>query len=190
MTQNESVPGDPNDPAANGPEQPVEKPKKKKRRLLLKIAAGLLVVIVLLVILGPTIASMGFVREMVVGQINSSALNGKLQIKDWSFGWTSGVRIEGIELTDADNKHLFSASEISTPISLLKAATGNIDLGDVTVSGVDVNAVIDRDGNLNILKAIKPSRPPIWRRASAAAAKSASGIRAPLPEPTSCLPST
>jgi hypothetical protein len=160
MTQNESVSGDPNDPAANRPEQPVEKPKKKKRRLLLKIAAGLLVLIVLLVILGPTIASMGFVREMVVGQINSSALNGKLQIKDWSFGWTSGVRIEGIELTDADNKHLFSASEISTPLSLIKAATGNIDLGDVTVSGVDVNAVIDRDGNLNILKAIKPSNKP------------------------------
>src|SRR5450432_47377 len=150
MTDKQSGAGDVNDPA-NKPEQPAEnqpeaKPKKKKRRLLLKIAGGLAALILLLVILGPTIASMGFVREMVVGQINSSALNGKLTIKDWSFGWVSGVRISGIELTDADNKHLFSASEISTPISLIKAATGNIDLGDVVVSGIDVNAIIDRDG--------------------------------------------
>ncbi len=166
MTQKQS--GDVNDAGANGPVQPGgdqaaagETPKKKKKRhWVLKIVGGLVVLIVLLVILAPSIISMGFVREMVVGQINSSALNGKLQIKDWSFGWTSGVRIQGIELTDADNKHLFSASEISTPISFLKAATGNIDLGDVVVSGVDVNAVIDRNGDLNILKAIKPSNKP------------------------------
>ncbi len=84
-----------NDPTANGPEQPAEKPKKKKRRWILKTLAGLVVLIVLLVLLAPTIISMGIVREIVVGQINSTALNGKLQIKDWSFGWTSGVHIEG-----------------------------------------------------------------------------------------------
>jgi hypothetical protein len=160
MTTNDAGAGDVNKPVGDGSEQPVEQPKKKKRHRILKIVGGLVVLVVLLVILAPSIISMGFVRELVVGQINGSALNGKLQIKDWSFGWTSGVRIQGIELTDADNKHLFSASEISTPISFLKAATGNIDLGDVVVSGVDVNAVIDRDGNLNILKAIKPSNKP------------------------------
>jgi hypothetical protein len=164
MTTNDAGAGDAGDvnkPGGEGPEQPVEQPKKKKkRRWVLKTVLALVALIVLLVILAPSIISMGFVRELVVGQINSSALNGKLQIKDWSFGWTSGVRIQGIELTDADNKHLFSASEISTPISFLKAATGTIDLGDVIVSGVDVNAVIDRDGGLNILKAIKPSNKP------------------------------
>jgi hypothetical protein len=168
MTQKQSGPGDPNDPAAQSPGQPAgneplegERPKKKKKHhWLLKAVGALLVLILVLVILAPTIISMGFVREIVVGQINNLALNGKLQIKDWSFGWTSGIRIEGVELTDADNKHLVSAAEISTPLSLLKAATGNIDLGDVTISGVDVNAIIDRDGNLNILQAIKPSNKP------------------------------
>ncbi|MGD0462906.1 MAG: hypothetical protein ABSB74_10500 [Tepidisphaeraceae bacterium] len=167
MTQKQSDGGVPNDPAAKSPEQPPGnqplegvKPKKKKRHWLLKAVGALLVLIIILVILAPTIISMGFVREIVVGQINSSALNGKLQIKDWSFGWISGIRIEGVQLTDADNKHLVSVAQISTPLSLLKAATGNIDLGDVTVSGVDVNAIIDRDGNLNILQAIKPSNKP------------------------------
>ncbi len=45
----------------------------------------------------------------------------------------------------------------STPISFLKAAMGNIDLGDVIVKGVDFNARIDSQGQLNFLQAIKPS---------------------------------
>jgi hypothetical protein len=165
MTQKQSDANDPNHPAnmAGQPpegEQPAQKPKKKKRRLLLKIAAAFIALVILLVILAPTIISTGVVRDLVVDQINSSALNGKLQIKDWSFGWVSGISIEGVQLTDADNKHLVSVAQISTPLSLLKAATGNIDLGDVTISGVDFNAVLDKNGNLNILQAIKPSNKP------------------------------
>ena len=158
MTQNNSDSGKPDEPSSDSKSTP--KPRKKKRRLLLKIAAALVVLIVLLVGLAPTIISTGLVRGIVVGQINSSALNGKLQIKDWSFGWTSGVRIEGVSLDDANNEHLLSVAEISTPISLLKAATGNIDLGDVIIKGVDFNAVIDSAGELNFLKALKPSNKP------------------------------
>jgi hypothetical protein len=164
MTQNNSDSGNA-DPTGK-PDQPSDpqsaaKPtKKKKRRLLLKTAIALVVVIVLLVVLAPSILSTGMVRGIVVDQINSSALNGKLQIKDWSFGWTSGVHVEGVKLDDANNEHLLSVAEISTPISLLKAATGNIDLGDVTISGVDFNAVIDSAGELNFLKALKPSNKP------------------------------
>jgi len=164
MTQNNSEPGNP-DPTGK-PDQPSDpqstaKPtKKKKRRLLLKTIIALVVLIVLLVVLAPSIISTGMVRGIVVDQINSSALNGKLQIKDWSFGWTSGVHIEGVKLDDANNEHLLSVATIDTPISLLKAATGNIDLGDVTISGVDFNAVIDSAGELNFLKALKPSNKP------------------------------
>ncbi|MGD0389048.1 MAG: hypothetical protein ABSC42_08850, partial [Tepidisphaeraceae bacterium] len=120
----------------------------------------LVILIVLLVVLAPSILSTGMVRGIVVGQINSSALNGKLAIKDWSFGWTSGVHVEGVTLDDANNEHLLSVGQISTPISLLKAATGNIDLGEVTISGVDFNAVIDSAGELNFLKALKPGNAP------------------------------
>jgi autotransporter translocation and assembly factor TamB len=98
MTQNNPDPANQgSQPGKNDPpnESVVPtKPKKKKRWLVLKILIGLVAVIILLVLLAPTLISMGIVRDMVVGQINSSALNGKLQIKDWSFGWTSGVHIE------------------------------------------------------------------------------------------------
>jgi len=164
MTQNDSNSGS-LDPTGK-PDQPSDpqstaKPtKKKKRRLVLKIALALVILIVALVVLAPSILSTGMVRGIVVGQINSSALNGKLAIKDWSFGWISGVHIDGVTLDDANNEHLLSVARISTPISLLKAATGNVDLGDVTITGVDFNAVIDSAGELNFLKALKPSNKP------------------------------
>ena len=169
MTQNNSDPGNPEsqpgkiDPGKNEPAKEPQTPApqpKKKRRWILKTAIGLVVLIVLLVVLAPTLISTGMVRDIVVSQISSSALNGKLQIKDWSFGWTSGVHIQGVQLDDANNVHLLSVAEISTPISLLKAATGNIDLGDLTIKGVDFNAQLDSSGQLNILKAIKPSNTP------------------------------
>jgi hypothetical protein len=164
MTQNNSESGNPDPSGKPGQppsDQPTAKPtKKKKRRLLLKTAIALVVLIVLLVVLAPSILSTGMVRGIVVGQINSSALNGKLEIKDWSFGWLSGVHIEGVKLDDANNEHLLSVAQISSPISLLKAATGNIDLGNVTITGVDFNAVIDSAGELNFLKALKPSNKP------------------------------
>jgi hypothetical protein len=131
------------------------KPKKKKRHLILKTLAVLAIIVILLVALAPTIIGTSMVRGIVLNQINSSALNGKLAIKDWSFGWTSGVHIEGVELTDADNAHLLSVAQIDVPISLLKAATGDIDLGETTIKGVDFNAKMDEHGQLNIVQAIK-----------------------------------
>jgi hypothetical protein len=169
MTQNTSGPGDPTGGDPNSPppgsaqpdaSQTPPPPKKKKRRWLLKSFIGLVVLIVLLVLLAPTILSMGFVRGIVVDKINGSALNGKLQIKDWSFGWLSGVHIQGVELTDEDNIHLLSISKIDSPISLVRAITGTIDLGDATIDGVDFNAVIDEKGQINFAKAIKPSNTP------------------------------
>ncbi len=120
MTQDQSDEKGP--PGDHTPEQPPLPAKKKKRRRLLKIVAAVIAIILLLVILAPTILSTGVVREIVVGQINRSALNGKLNIKDWSFGWTSGIHVEGVDLTDANNEHLVSAAQIDVPVSLLKAA--------------------------------------------------------------------
>jgi len=144
-------------PGSNDPNQQPAKPKKK-RRWILKTLLSLVILVILLVLLAPTILGLGIIRETVVGQINSSALNGKLQIKDWSFGWTSGVHLEGVELQDANSIHLLSVGQIDVPISLIKAATGNIDLGDVIIKDVDFNAQIDSSGQLNFLGAMKPSK--------------------------------
>ena len=163
MTENNSDPANPeSEPGKIDPtKEPQTCPRRKKSGgSILKLVVGLVVLIVLLVLLAPTLIGTGVVRDLVVGRINSSALNGKLQIKDWSFGWTSGVHIEGVQLDDANSEHLLSVADISVPISLLKAATGNIDLGDVTIKGVDFNGRIDSKGQLNFLGAIKQSNTP------------------------------
>jgi hypothetical protein len=168
MTENNFDPANPeSQPGKVDPTKEPQTPpkaKKKKRRIILKLAVGLVALIVLLVLLAPTLIGTGIVRDLVVSQINGSALNGKLQIKDWSFGWTSGVHIEGVQLDDANSEHLLSVADISVPISLLKAATGNIDLGDVVIKGVDFNGRIDSKGQLNFLSVVKqgnPASPPL-----------------------------
>jgi hypothetical protein len=164
MTENNSGAVNPESgPGKNGPSKDPQAPvtpKKKKRRIWLKVLLGLVVLVVLLVVLAPTIIGTGMVRELVVSKINETALNGKLAIKDWSFGWTSGVHLEGVQLDDPNNEHLLSVAQIDVPISLIKAATGNIDLGDVTIKGVDFNARIDSKGQLNFLSAIKQRNAP------------------------------
>ena len=101
MTQ----PTDPSTPDPNQPQQPARPeqppqpappPKKKKRRRWLKITLGMVLVLILLVVFLPQIASMGFVRSIVVGKVNDN-LNGKVAIADWSLGWTGGVDVNGTQ---------------------------------------------------------------------------------------------
>src|SRR4051812_32037878 len=108
--------GLPVDPAANAPAgpaadggagavPPAAKPampaKRKRRRRWPFVVVGVLLFVVLLVILAPTIASMGWVRSAVVGQVNKH-LNGTVAINDWSFSWTGGQRIAGVRVLDAE----------------------------------------------------------------------------------------
>ncbi len=131
-------------------------PAKKKRRLWLKIVGALVVLLILLVLLIPTIASTGMVRSIVVGKINDQ-LNGKLDIADWSLGWTSGVRIEGLKVVDADGKEVLSLKSLDAPVSLIGLARGNYDLHQVVIDGLDFHAVRETDGTLNFAKLAKTS---------------------------------
>jgi hypothetical protein len=162
MTRDNSNPdnsrGDsPGQPPA-GPVPP--RPKPRKRRLWLKIVGGVVVLIVLLIVLLPTIASTGMVRSLVVNQVNGGVLNGKLEIKDWSFGWFGGQRIDGIRITDTNEKQVAQVGQISTGLSLLKALTGNLDLGDVQIKDVDFSGERYPDGQINFAKLLKPSNKP------------------------------
>jgi hypothetical protein len=147
-----------NDPPRNPPAPPADDAtplppapppvKKNRRRLLLMIVGGVAGFLILLVLLLPTIAGTGMVRSIVVGKINDR-LNGKLEIADWSFGWTSGARIDGVKLTDADGRQLLQLSHVDAPISLIAAMRGKYDFGKVVVDGLDFNARREADGRLN-----------------------------------------
>src|SRR4051794_13815584 len=110
-------------PAPPAPETSTPAPAPRKRRKWPWVLLGLFVVLVLLLLLAPTIASTAPVRSIVVSKINNN-LNGKLEVSDWSIGWTSGVSLNGVKLDDASGRRIAEVSSIRLPISLIGAARG------------------------------------------------------------------
>src|SRR5688500_12254495 len=135
---------------------PQETPKPaRRRRRWPYVVIGILLLLLILVLLIPTIASTAAVRSMVVSAINEE-LNGKLAINDWSIGWTSGVTIDGIKIDDEKGVRVLEVSSIRVPMSLLAAARGNFDFGDVVIDKPNlVNVVVQSDGTTNVEKLAK-----------------------------------
>jgi hypothetical protein len=129
-------------------------PKKKKRRLWLRLLLGVFAFLILLVLLAPTIASLGFVRKLVLGKVNEF-VNGKVDISDWSIGWTSGVHATGVRIEDEKGEVIFDG-QASTQLSLLNAVRGNLDLGETALKGTFL-VQIDENGKTNLEKFLKPS---------------------------------
>src|SRR5436190_24243121 len=88
----------PNDPQPKSPAD--EKLVVKKRRRRWPIVLGVIVVLlILLIALAPTIASMGFVRSIVLGKVNEN-LNGTVAVDSRSIGWFGGINAHGIKVAD------------------------------------------------------------------------------------------
>src|SRR5262249_36183002 len=116
------------------PQQPTA--QRRRGKLWLKILRGVVVVLILLMILAPTIAVMGFVRSIVVGKINDN-LNGKVQITNWSIGWTSGIKVEGIRVFDDAGAQILELKHVSTELPLTSAIRGKLPLGKILVDGLN-----------------------------------------------------
>src|SRR4051812_28231291 len=140
-------------PSQPSPENtPTTNPKKRRRWL--KVVIGVVVALLLLVLLLPTIAGLGFVRSIVVGKINQN-LDGKLQIDDWSLGWTHGIALRGVTVFDPAGEKVASIEKVSTHLSLLSAIRGNYDIGKTDVEGCEFWVKLDKEGNSNVEKVAK-----------------------------------
>lgn len=130
---------------------PTQAPTKRRRRRWPWVVGGLFVALLLLVALAPTIASLGFVRAMVVPSISRAAApNGKIEIDSWSLGWFSGQKVEGIRLLD-DQNAVVAHLNVSTGASLLSLVRGNYDVGQTVITG-DFDARVDPEtGRVNLL---------------------------------------
>jgi hypothetical protein len=157
MSQQISQPSDEGNEGKPPPSR--KRPSGNRFRKLGLIALILLILLGILIYSAPAILSTGAVRGMILDHVNSSVFNGKLLVKDWKLTWTSGVQINDVELHDASDAHVISIGQISTSLSLLKAATGNFDLGDVQITGVDFNLRRDKNGQLNLAGLLKPTPP-------------------------------
>src|SRR5215213_8095149 len=112
---NRPVPPDPS-PFPGNPQSPIDSdaatahepagvankpapPKKKRRRRWPLVLLALLLLLALLVVLAPTIAGTAPVRSVILGQVNQR-LNGRVDVADWSLGWTSPVSVSGLKVFD------------------------------------------------------------------------------------------
>src|SRR5207253_3042488 len=124
-----------------------------------KVVIGILLIFILLVVFLPQIASLGFVRSIVVGKVNNN-LNGKVAIDNWSLGWTGGVDVKGVKVYDESGKEILNVPKVSTKLSLIDAIRGRYKLGKTSVEGpVTFAIVVDKNGKTNLQKIAKETAP-------------------------------
>lgn len=134
---------------AGEPTSDNRKPPKRRRRWPWVILS-ILVLLIVLVALAPTLLSTGPAKSFVVGKVNEQ-LNGKLDVADWSIGWTSGVTLAGVKLDDDKGRRVAEIASIRVPMSLIGAARGNLDFGDTVIDKPNlVNLEIYPDGSTNL----------------------------------------
>ena len=148
-------------PAANQPGATPQKLRKKRRRWPW-ITAALVIVLALLVAFAPTIASMGWVRALVVQQINKS-LDGNLEINDWSLSWASGIEARGVRVFQ-DRAQIMELRRLRTDLSMLNLIRGDLyTLGKTKVEGLDLLLKVYPNGRTNLHRLLKlqPSDKPL-----------------------------
>jgi hypothetical protein len=123
-------------------------PKRRWGKILLLAAGGVAIVIGGLVLLAPTIA--GSLAPGLVASYSGDALNGTASIESASFSWSGPQVITGVKVVDKDKKSVLSVKDIQLSTGIIALATGNLDLGEITVSGVKANIVKSADGTTNL----------------------------------------
>lgn len=159
-SDNNPNPADPSS-SSSSPSSKNPSPSARKRKKWVKWAAiGGGVVVVgggLLVLLAPTLLSTGMGKSIVLGQVNAR-LNGKVEIDSWSLGWWSPISVEGIKVYDDQNRLAMTVGKVTTGVTILKAARGDFNVGDVVVDSPNLVLVeVNADGTSNLTRLVKQS---------------------------------
>jgi hypothetical protein len=140
-----------------GPTTP--EPKSFVRRFRWLIVAGsILVLLLLLVMLAPTLASMGWAKSIVLGQINDQ-LNGTIEAKEWDLNWFGGIELREVRLLDKKRAQVAEMKLLRTELSVWDVVFGDYyTLGKTRVEGLAVNFKRYNDGTTNFSDLVK--KPP------------------------------
>ncbi|QDU72566.1 AsmA family protein [Mucisphaera calidilacus] len=142
-------------------DNPQPAPPRKKGSLLkwllitfAALIALILSVIVILIASIPSIASSSSIREAIVDAINQD-IPGELRINDWSFGWTVGPRVEGIQLIDLEGRTAFALDRFEADaLSILSLMGGLSDLGTIEINQPTLLVERYDDNTTNLQKAL------------------------------------
>src|SRR2546423_4375040 len=131
-----------------GPGTPAPKSFVRRFRWLI-LAGSILLLLFLLVVLAPTIASMGWAKTMILGQVNDQ-LNGTIEAKEWDLNWFGGVELREVRLSDKKKVQLAEMKRLKTDLSVWDVVFGDYyTLGKTKVEGLAVNFKRYNDGTTN-----------------------------------------
>src|SRR5829696_6742565 len=128
-----------------GPTTPQPKSFLRRFRWLL-IAGGVVVLLLLLVLLAPTLASMGWAKSIILGQVNDQ-LNGTLEAKEWDLNWWGGIELREVRLFDKKKAQLAEVKRVRTDLSVWDIVFGDMyNLGKTKVEGLVLTFEQRKDG--------------------------------------------
>jgi hypothetical protein len=108
--------------------------------------------------LAPTLASMGWAKSIVLGQINDQ-LNGTIEAKEWDLNWFGGIELRGVRLLDKKRAQVAEMKLLRTELSVWDVVFGDYyTLGKTKVEGLAVNFKRYNDGTTNFSNLVK--KPP------------------------------
>jgi len=108
------------------------------------------------VLAAPTLLSTGPVVSGILAQVNKQ-LNGKVEVASLSLGWFTGVKVDGVRVTDASGTQIAGIDHAAVGYPLWKALTGKFALGEIPLDGVSFDAKLDANHQLNFAQLVKPS---------------------------------
>jgi len=124
-------------------------------KLFLKLFAGLVVVLIVAVVLLITTIDPNDYKQQIQIQVKKSinrdlAINGDIS---WAFYPQLGVSSGEIELRNLDGfnrKNLLKIDQAAVGIDILPLLKGQIKIGEVTVDGLVLNLITNKDGSSNL----------------------------------------
>jgi hypothetical protein len=125
---------------------------KKKKRWLRVLAYLFATFVLLLVGLYFYISSASFIRSQVFSRIEST-LNQPVKAAEISFSPFSSIELKDFEL---GNDPFLKAGRIKVAYELTPMLSNQFNISEVTVEDAAINAIVNRDGKLNILSKIIP----------------------------------
>lgn len=132
------------------------RPRKRGRKILLGLGTLMLLLVVFIALL-PTLISWGLGQGYIKGKV-AEQVNGTVDWQSLSVGWFSGVNLDQLAIQSDDQKTRIDLS-LKVGSGLLGLAFGNLDLGEVNVSGA-VKGVRRTDGTTSIGDLFKTSEEP------------------------------
>src|SRR5678816_2366754 len=124
---------------------PADRPRRRGRWL--KIVLVVVVLLVLLLALAP-VWSAPIARNLVVDKVNEQ-IDGTLAIESLSWSYGGHVRVEGLDLRDAQGQPVMQIAAVDAHVDLLPALKGDIRAA-LTVDGLQADLRRQPDGRTNI----------------------------------------